>query len=65
MRMNIEFTALQCETLYMNIINLYSSSAICIQVKLKTRMVIEEYRSELYNRKFEFLVKWSVLSDSL
>ena len=35
------------------------------QVKLKTRMVIEEYRSELYNRKLEFLVKWSVLSDSL
>ena len=34
------------------------------QVKLKTRMVIEEYRSELYNRKLEFLVKWSVLSDS-
>ena len=35
------------------------------QVKLKTRMVIEEHRSELYNRKLEFLVKWSVLSDSL
>ena len=35
------------------------------QVKLKTRMVIEEYRSELYNRKLDFLVKWSVLSDSL
>ena len=35
------------------------------QVKLKTRMVIEEYRSELYNSKLEFLVKWSVLSDSL
>ena len=35
------------------------------QVKLKTRMVIEEYRSELYNRKLEFLVKWSLLSDSL
>ena len=33
------------------------------QVKLKTRMVIE-YRSELYNRKLDFLVKWSVLSDS-
>ena len=27
-------------------------------VKLKTRMVIEEYRSELYNRKLDFLVKW-------
>ena len=35
------------------------------QVKLKTRMVIEEYRSELCNRKLDFLVKWSVLSDSL
>ena len=35
------------------------------QVKLKTRMIIEEYRSELYNRKLDFLVKWSVLSDSL
>ena len=35
------------------------------QVKLKTRMVIEEYRYELYNRKLDFLVKWSVLSDSL
>ena len=35
------------------------------QVKLKTRMVIEEHRSELYNRKLEFLVNWSVLSDSL
>ena len=35
------------------------------QVKLKTRVVIEEYRSELYNSKLEFLVKWSVLSDSL
>ena len=34
------------------------------QVKLKTRMV-EEYRSVLYNRKLEFLVKLSVLSDSL
>ena len=27
------------------------------QVKLKTRMVIEEYRSELYNRKLEFSCK--------
>ena len=35
------------------------------QVKLKTRMVIKEYRSELCNRKLEFLEKWSVLSDSL
>ena len=35
------------------------------QVKLKTRMVIKEYRSELYKTKLEFLVKWSVLSDSL
>ena len=35
------------------------------QVKLKTRLVIEEYRSELHNSKLEFLVKWSVLSESL
>ena len=35
------------------------------QVKLKTRMVLEEYRSVLYNRKLEFLVKSSVLLDSL
>ena len=27
-----------------------------LQVKLKTHMVTEEYRSELYNRKLEFLV---------
>ena len=35
------------------------------QVKFTTRIVIEEYRYELYNLKLEFLVKWSVLSDSL
>ena len=35
------------------------------QIKLKPHMVIEEYRSELYNRKLEFLVKWSILSGSL
>ena len=35
------------------------------QVKLKSRMLIEEYRSKMYNRTLEFEEKWSVLADSL
>ena len=35
------------------------------QVKLKTRMIIEEYRYNMYDRSLEFQQKWSILSDSL
>ena len=35
------------------------------QVNLKTRMIIEEFRSNMYNRSLEFQQKGSVLADSL
>ena len=35
------------------------------QVNLKTRMIIEEFRSNMYNKSLEFQQKWSVLADSL
>ena len=41
-------------------IDLYS-----FQVKLKTRMVVEEYRCHMFNKQEEFQTKWSMLSDSL
>ena len=41
-------------------IDLYS-----FQVKLKTRMVVEEYRCNMFNKQEEFQNKWSMLSDSL
>ena len=41
-------------------VDLYS-----FQVKLKTRMVVEEYRCNTFNKQEEFQTKWSMLSDSL
>ena len=35
------------------------------QVNLKTPMIIEEFRSNMYNKSLEFQQKWSVLADSL
>ena len=37
----------------------------CFQVKLKTRMVVEEYRCNMFNKQEEFQTKWSMLSVSL
>ena len=34
-------------------------------VKLKSHLIIEEYRHIMYNRSLEFATKWSILSDSL
>ena len=34
-------------------------------VKLKSHLMIEEYRHIMYNRGLEFATKWSILSDSL
>ena len=34
-------------------------------VKLKSHLIIEEYRHIMYNRGLEFATKWSILSDSL
>ena len=41
-------------------INLYS-----FQVKLKTRMVIQDYRCKVYNKTEAFESKWALLADSL
>ena len=35
------------------------------QVNLKTRMIIEAFRSNMYNKSLEFQQKWSVLADSI
>ena len=34
-------------------------------VTLKSHVIIEEYRHIIYNRGLEFVMKWSILSDSL